>query len=405
LAWQNYRDEYPYELDGMVVKVNLLELQALCGYTAHHPRWAIAFKFKARQATTRLRDVEFQVGKSGAVTPVAKLEPVALAGVTVSNVSLHNEEFIRAKDIRIGDQVLVERAGDVIPYIVKSLDELRDGTEQPVVYPKNCPVCHTPLIKPEDEAIWRCENAECEAQVVQRMIFHTSKHAMDIEGLGESTIERFYKLGWLHSIADLYRLDYEAIAKLEGFGEKSANNMRNALENAKKNPIYRLLHSLSIHHLGQKGSKLLAAEVGHVLELKDWELERYQEIKDVGPVLARNVYHFFHTDHNIALLETMEQLGVNLTQTEEDKKPESALEGPLAGKSILFTGTLSTLTREVAESRATAAGATLASGVSKNLHILVVGEKAGSKLKKAQALGTVEIWSEAEFVDRTTVEE
>lgn len=402
LAWQNYRDEYPYELDGMVVKVNLLELQALCGYTAHHPRWAIAFKFKARQATTRLRDVEFQVGKSGAVTPVAKLEPVALAGVTVSNVSLHNEEFIRAKDIRIGDQVLVERAGDVIPYIVKSLDELRDGTEQPVVYPKNCPVCHTPLIKPEDEAIWRCENAECEAQVVQRMIFHTSKHAMDIEGLGESTIERFYKLGWLHSIADLYRLDYEAIAKLEGFGEKSANNMRNALENAKRNPIYRLLHSLSILHLGQKGSKLLAAEVGHVLELKDWELERYQEIKDVGPVLARNVYHFFHTDHNIALLETMEQLGVNLTQTEEDKKPESALEGPLAGKSILFTGTLSTLTREVAESRAAAAGATLASSVSKNLNILVVGEKAGSKLKKAQALGTVEIWSEAEFVDRIT---
>lgn len=400
LAWQDYRDEYPYELDGMVVKVNLLELQALCGYTSHHPRWAIAFKFKARQATTRLRDVEFQVGKSGAVTPVAKLEPVALAGVTVSNVSLHNEEFIRTKDIRIGDQVLVERAGDVIPYIVKSLAELRDGTEQPVEYPKNCPVCHTPLIKPEEEAIWRCENAECEAQVVQRMIFHTSKHAMDIEGLGESTIEKFYKLGWLHSIADLYRLDYDAIAKLEGFGEKSANNMRSALEKAKNNPIYRLLHSLSIHHLGQKGSKLLAAEIGHVLELKDWDLERYQEIKDVGPVLARNVYHFFHTDHNIALLQTMEQLGVNLTQTEDDKKPESAIDGPLSGKSILFTGTLTTCTREQAEARAAAAGANLASSVSKNLHILVAGEKAGSKLKKAQALGTVEIWTEAEFLQQ-----
>lgn len=400
LAWQDYRDEYPYELDGMVVKVNALELQALCGYTSHHPRWAIAFKFKARQATTRLRDVEFQVGKSGAVTPVAKLEPVALAGVTVSNVSLHNEEFIRIKDIRIGDQVLVERAGDVIPYIVKSLTELRIGSEQPVVYPKNCPVCHTELIKPEDEAIWRCENAECEAQVVQRMIFHTSKHAMDIEGLGESTIERFYKLGWLHSIADLYRLDYEAIAKLDGFGEKSAKNMRSALEKAKGNPIYRLLHSLSIHHLGQKGSKLLAAEVGHVLELKDWDLERYQEIKDVGPVLARNVYHFFHTDHNIALLQTMEQLGVNLTQTEDDKKPESAIDGPLSGKSILFTGTLTTLTRELAEAQAAAAGANLASSVSKNLNILVAGEKAGSKLKKAQALGTVEIWTEAEFLEQ-----
>lgn len=401
-AWQEYRDEYAYEIDGMVIKVNSLALQAQCGYTSHHPRWAIAFKFKARQATTRLRDVEFQVGKTGAVTPVAKLEPVALAGVTVSNVSLHNEEFIRSKDIRIGDRVLVERAGDVIPYIVKSLEELRDGSEQPVEYPKNCPVCSTPLVKPEDEAVWRCENSDCEAQVVQRMIFHTSKHAMDIEGLGESTIERFYKLGWLHSIADLYRLDYDAVASMEGFGEKSAKNLREAIEKAKQNPIYRLLHSLSVHHLGQKSSKLLAAEVTHVLELRDWDLERYQEIKDIGPVLARNVYNFFHNEHNTALLETMEQLGVNLHQTEADKKPESAVEGPLSGKSILFTGTLSTLTREDAEKRAAAAGASIASGVSKNLSILVVGEKAGSKLKKAQALGTVDIWTETEFLARVT---
>ncbi|MBU6342668.1 MAG: NAD-dependent DNA ligase LigA [Bacteroidetes bacterium] len=400
LAWQNYRDEYPYELDGMVVKVNLLDLQARCGYTAHHPRWAIAFKFKARQATTRLRDVEFQVGKSGAVTPVAKLEPVALAGVTVSNVSLHNEEFIKTKDIRIGDQVLVERAGDVIPYIVKSLAELRNGSEIPVEYPKNCPVCGTELIKPEDEAIWRCENAECEAQVLQRMIFHTSKHAMDIEGLGESTIERFYKLGWLHSIADLYRLDYDAIAKLEGFGEKSAANMRKAIDKAKQNPIYRLLHSLSILHLGQKGSRLLAAEIGHVLDLCAWDIERYVEIKDIGPVLAKNVQHFFQNPKNVALLQTMEQLGVNLTQTDDDKKPESAVDGPLSGKNILFTGTLSTCTREEAEAMAAAAGAHLASGVSKNLHILVAGEKAGSKLKKAEALGTVEIWTEAEFLEK-----
>ena len=398
-AWQVVRDTYPYEIDGMVVKVNRLDLQAKCGFTSHHPRWAIAFKFKARQATTRLRDVEFQVGKTGAVTPVAKLEPVPLAGVTVSNVSLHNEEFIRAKDIRIGDRVLVERAGDVIPYIVKALAELRDGTERPVHYPKNCPVCHSELVKPIDEAIWRCENAECEAQVVQRMIFHTSKHAMDIEGLGESTIEKFYKLGWLHSIADLYRLDYEAISNMEGFGKKSAANMQAAVEKARQNPIYRLLHSLSVHHLGQKSSKLLAAEVEHVLDLKDWDLERYQDIKDVGPVLARNVYNFFQNEHNLDLLRTMEDLGVNLRQTEADKKPQSAIEGPLSGKTILFTGTLPNLTRETAEAAAAQAGATIAGGVSKNLSILVVGEKAGSKLKKAQALGTVEILSEAEFLE------
>jgi DNA ligase (NAD+) len=400
LQWQDYRDEYPYELDGMVVKVNDIKLQERCGFTSHHPRWAIAFKFKARQATTKIRDVEFQVGKTGAVTPVAKLEPVHLAGVTVQNVSLHNEEFIRAKDLRIGDHVLVERAGDVIPYIVKSLPELRDGSEVPVLYPKNCPVCQSVLVKPEDEAVWRCENAECEAQVLQRMIFHTSKHAMDIEGLGESTIERFYKLGWLHSIADMYRIDYEAVAKLEGFGEKSATNLRAAIEKAKQNPIYRLLHSLSIHHLGQKGSKLIAAEIEHVLDLKDWDLEKYQTIKDVGPVLAKNVFYFFQNEHNLELLQTMEQCGVNLHQTDADKRPDAPTEGPLLGRSILFTGTLSQMTREEAEKLAVGAGAHLASGVSKHLGILVVGEKAGSKLKKAQALETVEIWSEAEFLER-----
>lgn len=398
-SWQNQRDDYPYEIDGMVVKVNSLDLQEKCGSTTHHPRWAIAFKFKARQATTRLRDVEFQVGKTGAVTPVAKLEPVQLAGVTVQNVSLHNEDFIKNKDIRIGDHVLVERAGDVIPYIVKALDELRDGSEQPVVYPTHCPVCQSLLVKPEGEAIWRCENAECEAQVLQRMIFHTSKHAMDIEGMGESTILRFYKLGWLHSIADIYRLDYEQIAQLEGFGQKSADNLEKAVGKAKQNPIYRLLHSLSIHHLGQKSSKLLAAVIGHVLELKDWDLERYQEIKDIGPVLAQNVYNFFQNEHNVELLQTMEQLGVNLSQTEADRKPASATEGPLLGKTILFTGTLSTLTREQAEAKAAAAGASISSGVSKNLNILVAGEKAGSKLKKAQALGTVAIWTEEEFTE------
>jgi DNA ligase (NAD+) len=399
-AWQTYRDTYPYEIDGMVIKVNSLEIQAKCGFTAHHPRWAIAFKFKAKQATTRLRDVEFQVGKTGAVTPVAKLEPVQLAGVTVQNVSLHNEEFIRSKDIRIGDQVLVERAGDVIPYIVKAMEDLRNGSERPVEYPTHCPVCNSLLVKPEDEAIWRCENAECEAQVVQRMIFHTSKHAMDIEGMGESTIERFYKLGWLHSIADIYRLDYAKIAGLEGFGEKSAANLQKAIEKAKRNPIQRLLHSLSVHHLGQKSSKLLAAVVEHVLDLKDWDLERYQEIKDIGPVLARNVFNFFQNEHNLDLLRTMEGLGVNLRQTEEDQRPASAADGPLVGKTILFTGTLTTLSREQAEARAAAAGASISSGVSKNLNILVVGEKAGSKLKKAQALETVEIWTEAEFVER-----
>jgi DNA ligase (NAD+) len=401
--WLKHRDDYPYEIDGLVIKVNDLSLQDLCGSTSHHPRWAVAYKFPAKQATTRLANIEFQVGKTGAITPVAKLDPVALAGVTVSNVSLHNEEFIRVRDISIGDQVLVERAGDVIPYIVKSFPNLRLGTETPVKWPENCPVCATRLVKPEDESIWRCENSSCEAQVVQRMIFHVSKPAMDIDGLGESQIERFFKLGWLKTLADIYRLDYKKIAELDGSGLKSAEKLRQGIEIAKQNPIHRLLHSLSVHHLGQKASKLLAAEVDHVLDLSEWPLERYQEIKDVGPVLARNVFNFFQNPANVDLLKEMEALGVNMQQTEEDKKPESNTEGPFAGKSILFTGTLSQMSREEAEKLAATNGAILASGVSKNLAILVVGEKAGSKLKKAQALETVEIWTETEFLARVEV--
>ena len=204
------------------------------------------FKFKAKQATSKLLTVDFQVGKIGSITPVAKIEPVPLAGVTVSSISLHNEEFITSKDIRLGDTVLVERAGDVIPYIVKPLEELRDGSEVPIEFPKNCPVCHTPLMKQETEAAWRCVNYDCEAQVVQRMVHHVSKDAMDIDGFGESYVRRFNEMGWVHTIADLYRLDYEQIATLDGFGKKSAKNIEKAIEKAKKNPIARLLHSLSV---------------------------------------------------------------------------------------------------------------------------------------------------------------
>jgi DNA ligase (NAD+) len=397
--WQQRRDQYDYEIDGMVVKVNNLDLQRRAGTTAHHPRWAIAYKFKAKQATTKLLNVEFQVGKVGSITPVAKLEPVQLAGVTVSSVSLHNEDFIRNKDIRLGDTVLVERAGDVIPYIVKPMEELRDGTEQEIAFPKNCPVCQAALVRQEDEAAWRCENPGCEAQLLQRMIHHVSKHAMDIEGFGENHVERFYRLGWLHSIADIYRLDYYKIAQLDGFGEKSAANLRTAVEKAKQNPIHRLLHSLSIHHLGIKASKLLAAELSHVLELKDWGEERFTQIKDIGPVLTHNVMRFFSYPGNIALLQEMEQLGVNLTQSDEDRPRTLAAGAPLAGKTILFTGTLTRMGRKEAQARAEDAGARNISAVSSNLDILVVGDDAGSKLKKARALGTVQILSEDEFLE------
>lgn len=397
-AWQDKRDAYHYELDGMVIKLNDLRLQELCGSTAHHPRWATAFKFKARQATSELLGVEFQVGKIGSVTPVAKIRPVPLAGVRVSSISLHNEAFIRSKDIRIGDQVLVERAGDVIPYIVKSFPELRNGSETVIDYPETCPSCASQLFKEEDEAVWRCVNSNCPAQIVQRIIHHASKDAMDIEGMGKSIVERFYELGIIHSIADLYNLPYEAIEKLEGFGQKSVSKLQKNIEKARQNPIHRLLYSLSIHHLGQKASKLIAEQVTHVLELQDWTFEQYVAIKDIGPSLTENVMHYFANPGNINLLHQLEALGVNLYQTEDDKplvQPEGLA---LSGKTILFTGTLHTMGRKEAEHLAEKNGAKVISAVSGNLSILVVGENAGSKLTKAQNLGTIQILTEDEFL-------
>jgi DNA ligase (NAD+) len=230
------------------------------------------------------------------------------------------------------------------------------------------------------------------------MIFHVSKDAMDIDGFGKSYIERFYELGWVKNISDIYNLDYEAIAQLEGFGEKSAQNLKKAIDKARQNPISRLLHSLSIHHLGKKASSLIAAEIGHVLELKDWDVERFTAIKDIGPVVAENVVEYFQDERNIAILERMEELGVNLKQTEADKPIEVASDAPLIGKTILFTGTLQTMGRKDAQKLAEELGAKNISAVSKNLDILVVGEKAGSKLKKAQSLGTVTIYTEEEFL-------
>lgn len=402
LAWEAKRESYAYEIDGMVVKVNDRILQERSGYTSHHPRWAIAYKFKAKQATTRLLDVEYQVGKIGSITPVAKLEPVQLAGVTVSSVSLHNEDFIVSKDLRIGDTVLVERAGDVIPYIVKSMEDLRNGEETKIEFPKNCPIndTETPIAleRMEGEAAWRCPQCVCGAQDLQRMIFHVSKPAMDIDGFGKSIVERFYELGWLRNLADIYRLEAEKIQELEGFGKKSAQNLIKAIEKAKLNPIRRLLHSLSIHHLGKKVSSLLAAEVEHVLDLKDWPLERFTEIKDVGPKVAENVLAWFQIPQNTQMLEEMERLGVNLTQTEEDRPRTVQADGPFVGKSMLFTGSLQQMTRKEAQEKAVNAGARMISAVSKNLDILVVGEKAGSKLKKAEALGSVQIMTEEEFL-------
>ena len=397
--WAEIRDTYPIEIDGMVIKVDDFALQAICGYTSHHPRWAIAFKFQAKQATTKLVDIEYQIGKIGSITPVAKVEPVSLAGVTISSISLHNEDFITSRDIRIGDHVLIERAGDVIPYIVKALPELRTGHEKKVHYPTHCPSCHTPLVREEDEAAWRCPNLDCKAQILQRLIFHVSKDAMDIDGFGEKYILRFYELGWIRNLADIYNLDYDQIAALEGFGKKSADKLKAAIEKAKSNPIQRLLHSLSIHHLGQRASKLIAEHIKHVLELEQWAFEDFTAIKDIGPVVAQNTMKWFAHKPNIKMLQDMESYGVNLKQTAQDRPKEMVQGAIFSGKTILFTGTLSKMGRKEAQDLAETHGAKNISAVSGNLDILVVGDNAGSKLDKARKLGTVQILTEDEFLE------
>lgn len=392
--FEQIRDTLPYEIDGMVIKVNSFALQEKLGMTSHHPRWAIAYKFKARQATTKLVDVEFQVGRTGAVTPVAKLEPVAVGGVTVSSISVHNEEYIRDKDLRIGDTVLIERAGDVIPQIVKSLPDVRTGKETTVIFPKNCPVCNCLLFKEEEEAVWRCINIECPAQVVERIIHFVSKDAMDIRGFGDANVRKFYEMGLLKDIPGVYTLDFSKISGLEGFGQKSIDNLQSAISNSKNQPLNRLIYALGIRFVGETTAKTLAQAVNHLLDFKNFSIEQLQSLEDVGPKVGGSIHHFFSNQENIHMLEELERLGLQL----KNEKKELATGGNLQGLTFLFTGTLPTLKRSDAEAMVETNGGKLLSGVSAKLNYLVAGEDAGSKLEKAKKINTVRIISEAEFL-------
>ena len=388
------RDDLPYEIDGMVIKVNDIALQEKMGMTSHHPRWAIAYKFKARQATTELLGIEFQVGRTGAVTPVAKLKPVAIGGVTVSSISVHNEDYIKEKDLRIGDAVLIERAGDVIPQIVKSLADSRTGHEKKIHFPKTCPVCNSKLFKEEEEAVWRCINIDCPAQVVERVIHFVSKDAMDIRGFGEANVRKFYELGLLKDIPGIYTLDFTAISSMEGFGQKSIDNLQTAIENSKKQPLHRLIYALGIRFVGETTAKTLAQAVNHLLDFKKFSIEDLKNLEDVGPKVAGSIHHFFSNGSNIDMLEELEKLGLQL----KNIKKEMTTTGNLTGQTFLFTGTLPTLKRSEAEALAEENGGQLLSGVSAKLNYLVVGEDAGSKLEKAKKINSVKIISEEEFL-------
>lgn len=393
--WQAKRADYPYEIDGMVIKLDDLKLQSLAGATGHHPRWAIALKFDAKEAITVLEDVEFQVGRTGAITPVAKLKTVNLAGANISNASLHNEDFIKEKEVKIGDKVVLQRAGDVIPYIVRSLVSERTGDEKEVVFPTNCPVCESDLVKPEGESVWRCENMVCSAKVEERVIHYVSKQAMDIRGLGKDIVKRFFQEGFLTTIVDIYKLSFDKIEALEGWGKRSATKLQESIEASKNQPLARLLIGLGIREVGKSTAKLLGSTVKDIEELQNWTEEQLQELPDIGPKVAANIVAFFQEKENLQLIEELKLLGVNTQRLEEEI---TVVEGKFTGKSFLFTGALQQLKRSEAKKLVEDNGGKVISAVSKKLDYLVVGEKAGSKLKKAQKTETINIITEEAFI-------
>ena len=394
--WRDRRKAYPYEIDGIVIKLNDLHLQSVAGATSHHPRWAVAFKFDAKQATTKLLRVEFQVGRTGAITPVAKLETVNLAGANISNASLHNEDFITEKDIRVGDTVLLERAGDVIPYIVEPIKEERDGSEIPIEFPKHCPSCASKLLKPEGESVWRCFNADCPVQVEGHIIHFVSKSSMDIRGLGKDIVRRFLKEGLMNGVEDVYRLDYEKIRVMDGWGDKSAENLQNSVEASKQQALYRLIVGLGIREVGETTAKLLAGTVQSLLDLKDWTVEQLMELPDIGPRVAENILDFFKTEKNLQLIATLRDLGVNIERSEGDlPQLDSRV---FEGMSFLFTGALQQLKRNEAKQLVESNGGKTVSAVSGKLNYLVVGDNPGSKLTKARKIDTIKIITEADFL-------
>ena len=392
--FEKERDNLGYEIDGMVIKVNDLKLQDELGMTSHHPRWAIAFKFKARQGTSKLLAVEFQVGRTGAVTPVAKIEPVQVGGVTVSSISIHNEEYIKEKNLMLGDSILIERSGDVIPQIVKSFTELRKGDETKIKFPTHCPVCGDALFKPEEDAVWRCINLSCPAHIVEGIIHFVSKDAMDIRSFGEANVRKFYELGLLKSIPEIYSLPYDEIARLDGFGEKSITKLQQAIEASKKQPLNRIIYALGIRYVGETTAKTLANAVDHLLLFKDFSEEQLKLLEDVGVKVAKTVYEFFHNQDNLRLLQQLEDLGVQL----KNEKKEFVPGGNLNGQTFLFTGTLLQLKRSDAEELVEKNGGKLTGAVSNKLNYLVVGEKAGSKVEKAKKIPTIKIVTEEEFI-------
>ena len=395
--WDKERHNLPFEIDGIVLKVNSLNQQKQLGYTAKSPRWAMAYKFKAEKVETELLSVSYQVGRTGAITPVANLKPVLLAGTTVKRASLHNEDIIKKLDLHDGDFVYVEKGGEIIPKIVGVNLEKRTLLQQPIEYIKNCPECGTELVKMEDQAIHFCPNeTHCPPQVVGKMIHYVSRKALNIENLGSETIEQLYREKLIENCADFYELKKEQLLPLERMAEKSAQNIIDGVEKSKQIPFEKVLYGIGIKHVGETVAKKLVKNFNTIEELKNASVEELCQVEDIGEKIAISITEFFKNPENLLMIERLKTYGVQL---EKGENTNEVLSNALEGKTFLFTGKLSLFTREQAEEMVEKHGGKNISAVSKNLNYLVVGEKAGSKLKKAQEIGTIIILDEQQFLD------
>ena len=395
--WDEHRHELPFEIDGIVLKVNSIKQQSQLGYTAKSPRWAMAYKFKAEKVETELKAVTYQVGRTGAITPVANLKPVLLAGTIVKRASLHNEDIIKKLGLHVHDFVYVEKGGEIIPKIVGINEEKRLAGSQEIQYITNCPECGTELIKLEDQAIHFCPNdLHCPPQVVGRMIHYVSRKALDIEGLGAETIDQLYCAKLVENPADFYALTKEQLLPLERMAEKSAQNIIDGVAKSKQIPFEKVLFGIGIKHVGETVAKKLAKNFNTIDELKNATIEELIQVEDIGGKIAESIVNFFQNSENILMIERLKSYGVQL---ERGENTNEVLSTALENKTFLFTGKLSLFTREAAEEMVEKHGGKNISAVSKNLNYLIVGEKAGSKLKKAQDIGTITILDEQEFLN------
>jgi DNA ligase (NAD+) len=384
------RHQLPYDIDGMVVKVDSLPLQLQLGATSRSPRWAIAYKFEAIQETTVLENIEIQVGRTGVLTPVAHLKPVKVAGVTVSRATLHNEDEIEKKDIRIGDTVLVQRAGDVIPEVVKVIQSKRTGAETRFSMPAHCPVCGSIVVRIEGEAATRCINSSCSAQVKERIKHFASKGALDIDGLGDKLVDQLVDKGLMTSFADLFKLKQETLAGLERMGEKSSENLVNAIEAGRRVDFARFLYALGVRHVGEHVAMLLAASFGSLEELVNCPQEDLEKIEGIGPVVAESISRYFNQADNLRIIQSMRDRGLQIV-FEAGKKT-----GACEGMTFVLTGTLNGMTRRQAKEMITAAGGKVSGSVSRKTDFVVAGQSPGSKLQRAKDLG-VPVIDEAGF--------